>query len=251
MSKRERADYQESHKDIKQAMNYEYNLYADDTYDSYMWEIEKEFLLQEISSLKNNKIKYLDFACGTGRIISIVEPLTLESTGVDVSTNMLSLAKDKVKRTQLINGDITKEDIISDKRYELITAFRFFLNAQDDLRKKVMYLMSEKLTQDGTFIFNIHGNILSYHLLTVILGKLGIKRLKLHHMSYFGTLKLIKQSNLKLERVYGVGFVPSSFYKRLKVLRRFFIFIDNVFPRLGFIKYFARDLMFVCTKKPS
>lgn len=245
----EQPDYTESHKNIKQALNYEYNLYADDTYDSCMWKIEKEFLSKEISSIKKGEIKYLDFACGTGRVLSFVEQFTTKSTGIDVSKNMLNIAKNKLKKSQLINCDLTEDDIIEDKRYDLITSFRFFLNAQEDLRKKIMSLLSKKLTNDGLFIFNIHGNTSSYHLLAVVLGKLGIKQVELNHLSYFKTLNLIKNSNLKLIKVYGVGFIPSSFYRWFKRLRKFLMNLDRAFSHISFLKYFARDMIFICTKK--
>jgi SAM-dependent methyltransferase len=241
-------DYTESHKDIKKALNYEYNLYADETYDSCMWEIEKKYLLKEIGSIKKGKIKYLDFACGTGRVISFVEPLIAESTGVDVSNNMLDIAKNKTIKSRLINCDLTTKDVIKGEEYDLITVFRFFLNAQDELRRKVMPLLSEKLSNNGLLIFNIHGNTSSYHLLPVILWRLGIKKTELKHLSYFETLDIIRKSNLKLIKLYGVGFIPSSFYRWFKPLRKILLNLDNFFSRIFFLKYFSRYLIYVCTK---
>jgi SAM-dependent methyltransferase len=249
--KLEQFDYKKVHKDIKQAINYESNVYADDSYDSCIWELEKEILAIEIGLIKKKEIKYFDFACGTGRIISYMESLADESTGIDVSENMLNIAKSKVQKAQLFLCDLITNDIINDKLYDLITAFRFFLNAQDDLRTKIMPLLSAKLNNDGIIIFNIHGNSFSFHLLPVILGRLGIKKVKLNHLSYFKTLKLINNSNLNLIRVYGVGFVPSSFYRRFKSKRELFVRIEKACSRNRFLKYFARNLIFICIKRKT
>lgn len=239
-------DYRERYKGVKQALNYEYSLHADKSAAPYIWEIEKSILLKEVSLIRKNEIKYLDFACGTGRILSFLEQYVSESTGIDISENMTELGKSKTKKSLLLNCDLTKNDIIGNKQYDLITAFRFFLNAQEDLRKEVLLLLSEKLSNDGIFIFNTHGNTLGPYLLSVILRRL--KKKKLNHLSYFKALKLIRSSKLKLKKVYGIGFIPSSFYRWFKPWRKFFMNIDKILPNFIFLKYFARNLIFVCTK---
>lgn len=246
---REPSDYREWHKNDKKVLNYEYNLYAEDSYVSYLWELEKGILLKEISLIRKTEIRYLDFACGTGRILSFIEEHVAESTGVDVSENMLNIAKSKVKKSQILNSDLTTDDIIEKKQYDLITAFRFFLNAQEDLKGKVMCLLSEKLSNDGLFIFNNHGNTFSYYLWPVILGWLGIKQEKLNHLSYFNIMKHIRNSNLRVKRIYGIGFIPASFYRWLNPWRKFFMHIDKALSNCRLTKLFARDIIFVCTKK--
>ena len=246
---KEPADYRDWHKGIDKALNYEENVYGEDSYSTYLWEIEKGILMNEISLMKNRNIKYLDFACGTGRVISFIEPYVAESTGVDVSEAMLDLAKGKVKKSLLLNCDLTVNDIIRDKKYDLITAFRFLLNAQNDLRRQIMPLLAKKLSNDGIIVFNSHGNTLSSHLMPVVLSKLGMRREKLNHLSFFTVFRLIKNSNLKLEKVYGVGFIPTSFYSRFKSLRKLFVNIDNTLSKNGLLKYFAKNLIFVCCKR--
>jgi glycosyltransferase involved in cell wall biosynthesis len=239
-------DYRELHKPYKKAIDYEHKLYANNSYDSSMWEIEKQILVQEITLFEKDKTKYLDFACGTGRILAFMEQFVSESTGVDVSENMLYLAKKKARKSFLLNSDLTQHDVIADKQYNLITAFRFFLNAEDDLRKKVMFLLSEKLADRGTLIFNLHGNTFSYYLFPIIFKKFKPNQEKLNHVSFFRISKLLKETRLKIKRIYGIGFVPSSFYRLFKSQKKLFIWIDKTFSTCPLMKYFARNLIFIC-----
>lgn len=242
-------DYTESHKDIKQALNYEQNLYGDASYDSLMWGIEKIHIEREIKALSTKPVKYLDFACGTGRILSFVEKFADESVGVDVSESMLDIARGKIKKARVINCDLTMQDVLKGETYNLITAFRFFLNAQEELRQKVMVLLSGKLSDNGIFIFNNHGNLMSYHLLTVLLGKLGIKKVTLNHMSYFKVRKLIRNAGLKTIKVHGVGLVPSSVYRLLRPWERHVVKLDAALSRNQILKYFTRHMMFICSRR--
>ena len=77
---------------------YDDNEYKDGSYSDLLWTIEKEQLLNIINRLKNNclKVSYLDFASGTGRIISFVETYVDYAVGIEVSSEMASVAKDKV-----------------------------------------------------------------------------------------------------------------------------------------------------------
>ena len=55
-----------------------------------MAKYEEEYLRDMIPRLTRGGGRYLDFACGTGRITAIVAPLVGESVGVDVSESMLA-----------------------------------------------------------------------------------------------------------------------------------------------------------------
>lgn len=213
-------DYRESHKDLKRALIYEYSssFYADGSFDSQLWGIEKSILLKEICLIRKNGIKYLDFACGTGRILSFVERYVSESTGVDISENMLKFTKNKIKKSLLLNCDLTKNDIIKNNRYDLITAFRFFLNAQDNLRNEVMLLLSEKLTEDGVFIFNIHGYTRHYYLWPKMLKK---KQNKLRHESYFKMFEIIRNSKLKIKKFTVLDLFHLHFTEYLNQVKNF------------------------------
>ncbi len=240
-------DYRKEHIDYRKVANYEYKLYSQDTYDSYIWEMEKKILYNEIKQFNKKNSVYLDFACGTGRIISFLERYFLKSIGVDISRNMLTLAKEKIEDSLLVECDISSKDVLGNMRFDLITAFRFFLNAQKDLRERIMLLLSEKLSEDGLLIFNIHGNSMSYYFYPYLLSKLKIKKESLKALSLFETRELLKKSKLKIVKIYGIGFLPSFLYKLINI--KYLLIFEKKISKVNCLKFFARNLIFVCTKK--
>ena len=105
-------DYRESHKNPGKGESYAES-FAECNYKALIWSWEKEILqkiLKKYLNKSRSEINYLDFACGTGRITEIIESKVGEAYGVDVSDEMLSVAKKKLKRTKLINTDLTKNN---------------------------------------------------------------------------------------------------------------------------------------------
>ena len=54
----------------------------------------------------SKKPKILDAGCGTGRDLAYLETLSAELYGVDLSRGMLSIAKNKLKKSHLLKADI-------------------------------------------------------------------------------------------------------------------------------------------------
>ncbi|MFT6791471.1 MAG: ubiquinone/menaquinone biosynthesis C-methylase UbiE, partial [Cellvibrionaceae bacterium] len=88
--------YKESH--INRSHDYDKGILADD-FGRYMLEREASILnkiiprLGRYSGVQGPGETYLDFACGTGRVTQIFEQHFPVSFGVDVSENMISVAK--------------------------------------------------------------------------------------------------------------------------------------------------------------
>jgi SAM-dependent methyltransferase len=149
------ADYRQSH--LEKGADYDAAL-AGGTFDSYMTTREAILLPRIVTRLfPAIPPKYLDFACGTGRITSLVAPLSRQSRGVDVSEAMVGEARRKCPNTRFDVRDITTE-LLDDTDFELITAFRFFGNAQPDLRRAALRAVSRHLVRGGYFVFNNHRN---------------------------------------------------------------------------------------------
>ena len=124
-----------------------------------IWEKEKQILDALISHWLDSRKCYLDFACGTGRVLSHLEKRFTESTGIDISEDMLKCASSSVSSSTLICGDLTRDPNLVNGKYDCITAFRFFLHSQQSLRYEAMHVLSEKLRdRNSILIFNIHGN---------------------------------------------------------------------------------------------
>ena len=104
-------------------------------YYFHQWEnLEKPILQRILSDLSVNRVESaLDFACGTGRILSVLEDYFSETIGVDVSYTMLEYARLMCPQSEIIHQDITVKPL--DKTVGLVTAFRFFTNAEQSLQK--------------------------------------------------------------------------------------------------------------------
>ncbi len=152
---------------------YESIEYDKNSYYSLIWEIEKNYLYSELKRINKDWISYLDLACGTGRVISYLESLVEEATGVDTSEKMLEVAKSKVERAKLIKVNIIEEPLLG--TFDVITVFRLFLNLEKEVKVKILHEVKNNMNHDSVLIFSIHGNKLSFRyfvfFVQAILGK--------------------------------------------------------------------------------
>lgn len=65
---------------------YDAVVYDSASYDAFIWHLQKPILVRVFRSLASvrERLKYLDFACGTGRVIAAVEGIAAESVGLDI-----------------------------------------------------------------------------------------------------------------------------------------------------------------------
>lgn len=241
-------DYRVSHLGKRKSTQYEDIIYSAGSYDDILWEEEKKVLDREYMLLKKvtKDIDYLDFACGTGRILTYLEDRTEHSVGVDISSSMLAKARGKTRRSELLEADLTVKDDLLGNMFDCITAFRFFLNAQDDMRHDALRILSAKLKDEHSiFIFNIHGNILSHRFLTKLWYLLRGRML--NAMSYWEVRKLAAQHGLRIVRYYGFGIIPKFFYR---VLRSSMLLpLDRFLSRIPGARYVSYNMIFVCVRQ--
>jgi len=148
--------YRDSHKYASKGTEYE-AYYEAQPWQRFLWSREREIILRILEKyFAHRDIHLLDFACGTGRITSLLEDRVKTSTGVDVSSSMLAIAREKLKRTEIIEADITINNVLEGRKFNLIMAFRFFVNAEPALRAVAMAALAKLLSEDGYFVFNNH-----------------------------------------------------------------------------------------------
>jgi len=199
--------YKDSHKYAEKGAEYQ-AFYETQPWERFLWSREQKVILHILEKyFKGRDVHLLDFACGTGRITGLLEDRVKTSTGVDVSGSMLAIARRKLKRTEIIKADITAEDILKGRKFNLITAFRFFVNAEPALRCSAMQALAGLLSEDGYFVFNNHQ---SY-------GSPWIKLRYLRHrqvnpqgifnvMTIAEMKKLVASVGLQIVELYPVGF---------------------------------------------
>jgi SAM-dependent methyltransferase len=195
-------------------------------YSEILWQIEREFLKAFMARFRSEhqRIDMLDFACGTGRIILFMEEFVDSSVGVDVSRSMLDIAATKVARSTLVCRDLTMTAPVANERYDLITAFRFVLNAEPDLRLAAFRAMVARLkNRSSRLIFNNHGNPVSHRVFTLPVQAapllLGPHQNEGNFMTHNSVKNLLNAVGLEIEQVYGYGLLGARISRMLGGVR--------------------------------
>lgn len=237
--------YRLSHQSEIKTKRYEEEVFRCGSYDDFVWQEEKKILDRELGLLKKRipAPRSLDFGCGTGRIIGHLENKVGESIGVDIAREMLAVAKEKLRRSRLIEADITANDVLRGQKFDIITAFRIFLNAEPSLQEEITKALAPKLSKDGIFIFNIHGNTWSFRLPMVWWYRLRGRRL--NHVSYRQIKYLVARHGLRIERLYGFGIIPKPFYR---LFPNASFVLDHFLTYVPLIKYISYSHIFVCKR---
>lgn len=128
-------------------------------YRAMVWRLEQRAVNAALRDfLPATPWRHLDFACGTGRILEFFADRVASSTGVDVSSSMMEVARMNAPKAELLEADLTQQDVLGDRLFDVVTAFRFFPNAERELRESVFRVLGRHLAPKGVLIFNNHKN---------------------------------------------------------------------------------------------
>ena len=191
--------YRNSH--LRRGRTYDATL-ADAPFDAYMNAWEQVHLKRIVPKLITKPTqRYLDFACGTGRITAVVSEIVEESIGVDISESMISEAKRKLPDVDFRVCDLTRTDSLREK-FDLITAFRFFGNAEPELRISALKAISDRLELGGHLILNLHRNPYAiYAMLNRFTGGADESM----DLSFGKMRSLLVKNGFKVKQTYPVG----------------------------------------------
>jgi SAM-dependent methyltransferase len=239
--------YTKSHSDPGYGVKYE-ETYSNGYY-FYLWKyVEKPIVEKIFTKLKEFKItSCLDIACGTGRILSVEEEYFSETFGIDISEPMLFYAKKKCIQSSLVRADITK--VPFKNKFDLITAFRFYLNADYGLRKMTLNSIHQLLNKNGLFILNIHVNASSAR------GKYYMLRNKMQSKKTANVVKYedmvsdLKKNGFSVIDTYWYGYLP-RFGRYFSFFPKYFmLFIENTCRNTALVPdYMAENFLMVCRK---
>ncbi len=140
----------------------EYDTSSAQLYDYYSTGLEGDVEFY-VDQARKTGGPVLELACGTGRVLIPVAEAGVEIVGLDQSSAMLNVARQKLsecspevqKRIEIVDGDM--RDFSLGRRFGLITIpYRSFLHLLTvDDQKRTLQRIHEHLADDGLFVFNI------------------------------------------------------------------------------------------------
>jgi SAM-dependent methyltransferase len=197
-------DYRLSH--AEQGYGAKYIQTFQSGYCAALWERVERPIVEEIfRSIGGADRNCLDFACGTGRITSVAARFFGMVVGVDVSEPMLACAE-PCQNVRHLLVDITRKPL--KERFHVVSAFRFFLNAEDSLRRDALLAIRLHLVEGGRIVCNIHLNATSpagmaSRLLNAISGHTTHNTFSLEQMK-----ELLADAGFLVEKIIPYGFLP-------------------------------------------
>ncbi len=236
----------QSYRDSHREKGPEYQELFTAPHTAMVWRMERTVLQRIVDEFLDSGIDdYLDFACGTGRVLGFLSARARSATGVDVSESMLEVARKNAPGAELICADITRDHVLRERSFDLITAFRFFPNAEDDLRVGALRELASRLRSDGVLVFNNHINA----------GSLAIRLARLRGresadpttriMSRREVENLVAAAGLGIVREYPIASLPLSnrhMIRPVAVVES----VERVLGRIPMTRSIAQNIVYVC-----
>ena len=187
--------------------------------------------------------RYLDFACGTGRIMELGAPHFRETVGIDLSEPMLAEARRRVPNARLINVDVMTNppDVGT---FQVISLFRFILSAEDHLREGVLHWLRGVIDPGGVLVVNNHLNHwsvtgLKHRMRNVVRLKPGGPPTEAH------MVKLLGRCGFEIVEAYGFGVIP-PWRDVPRMPSRALIRVERMLALSKTLQAHAKDRIYLC-----
>lgn len=222
-----------------------------------IYTLEKQVLEQYFSQINAGNKTAMDFACGSGRWTQVLEEHFSKVTGVDVSENMVSLARTKCQKADFIVTDITSGQVnpaLEGRRFDVITAFRLYKNAQESLRWAVTEALPMYLKDDGIFIFDLHLNTFSFMGILASMMRLlrfpklfGTSELLIRTISLCDINRLFTDSEFEVVDYFGMGVLPGRSNTVLSP-QKLLYGIESFFTNRKILRFMSYTILVVAKK---
>lgn len=204
------SSYRSSHDSLEHAARYN-DAFTDPTQAKALyWTIEQQIIRNIVADRTPFPERALDFACGTGRVLGLLsdELRIPDVAGVDSSDAMMQKAAENAPSASLIVGDLTRDPDLLTGTFDLITAFRFFLNAEPELRSQALDWFATHTDHGATLLVNLHRNARS------LPGLTARARRSLTHSHRPRTMTIpelraaLKSHGFTITALHGYGYLP-------------------------------------------
>lgn len=211
--------YAERFQPPESAAAYDRAEYAAGSYATAAWRWQRpavEKIVADFCAAQARPVRLLDFACGSGRVLAALEPLVGSADGVDISASMVARARERCPKSRLLVGDILADQNLLAPEYDFISCFRFLLNAEPGLRRRVLRRLREALrSPGGLLLVNVHGNARSLRHPAIAWRRWrgAPPGQMLNEMSPAEMKALFAESGFAIERQLGFGLLPPALHR--------------------------------------
>lgn len=239
-------DYRSSHVSPGKGIRYDAIYARGSALDFYWTQFERPYLEAQFAHAKVQRPngRYLDFACGTGRILSVGAAYFDDSVGIDVSEPMTAVARQKIPSAQIIQADVLEQPV-DVGAFDVVTLFRFLLRA-GVLRDEILAWLRGAIRDDGILIVNNHRNARSLRGVSYRVGH------RIHPDGFEDEIltdrqveALLRRHGFEIIEQYGFGSVP-SFRGHLLLPRGLLLAVERRLSGSGLLTGFAKNRIYVC-----
>lgn len=241
------SNYRRSHLGAEKAESYSSQFDDKTNYKWLFWQIEKELLSKILNRHAEHARSLLDFACGSGRLLSFLGGRFDRATGIDVSRDMLAKAGEAAPTARLVCGDVSRGEVDLVQPSDVIVAFRFFLNAEPELGRQVLEWMHSNLSDHGLLVCNFHMSPFSLAALHSKLRSWITRSPATSTMSRAAARRLLANSGFEVVDLHAYGYF---LYRRSGVRRPgLMLRIERLLARSPIRLPFARNFILVAAKQ--
>ena len=147
-----------------------------------------------------------DFACGTGRVLEFLGRFSPPRSVLTYRRTCWRWLVPGVPRATLILGDVTTMPGLAPGPFDLITAFRFFLNAEPPLEVRSWPGCELRCSQAGLIVANFHLNPASLRGMYLRLRMNPAGRVPM--MGIADARQLFADNGFTVRQILGYSFLP-------------------------------------------
>jgi ubiquinone/menaquinone biosynthesis C-methylase UbiE len=226
-----------------------------------IFQLEHSLLCDLFSRLRSSdpNTAYLDYACGTGRIIAVFKDLIRTKVGADTSAGQLAIAQEKVPDAQFVNGNVvTDPELLGGRRFNFITSFRLLLNVEPENRGPILRSLRDLLTPDGYLIVDNHMNRYSILGLMAMFAHrvLGVPKKPLVPPGRRGIISTLSEAEMRRElaeagldvaEVHRIFVLPG--HGNLQLLpTRWLVPLEAFMSRIPGLRLISKNQIYVCRR---
>lgn len=189
--------------------------------------------------------RYLDFACGTGRVLKLGSRFFSDAVGIDISEDMLCVARERVPQAKVYCLDVTREPDTEVGNFECVTLFRFLLNAEPQLRTEVLTWLAAHMPVGSTLIGNNHMESASVSGLITAMAN-GLFARGRNRLSRREVEAMLTAAGFRLERWAGYRVLPTIMGKPV-LGERLQLALERKLARFG-LERFGVEQVFVARR---